>query len=266
MLRYVGAVIAFTIAVVLATDMSPIHCLLLVLLIWTPIHILGLIGQRVTKKRPKTDLTYREPPTDDRPIIPRFIPDETAKMDRARILIKYSDAEGRITQRIIRCEELNLEQEGLDVTPFAIEAFCELRGANRTFIIARIVKAWHLNGQEITDLEPFLISHTAIPREGDDYHPEPFHEEDLDGTEIKIFYTLPKNPKGGSVVLAATTASYVPVLADGEIVGKLDSISGHNAKNGAFRKVMMNRITNVCDPETGEVIDDLTAWVEAHQV
>lgn len=217
-------------------------------------------------QRAVIDQNYREPEPDRRPLLPRFVHDETAKMDGSRIIIDYCDANERTTQRVIRCGGLNLEQDGLDVTPFAIEAFCELRGAKRTFIICRIGTAWHLDGQEITDLEKFLISHTTIPREGDAYKPEPFHEEEIDGTEIKIFYTLPQNPRGRSVVLSVLTASYLPVLADGEVVGKLDSISGHNAKNGAFRKVMLDRITSVCDPETGEVIDDLAAWVEAHQV
>lgn len=218
--------------------------------------------------KPRTALEpdYREPDADSRSLHPRFVHDETAKMSGLRIIIEYSDASDRTTQRIIRCEGLNLEQDGLDVTPFAIEAFCELRGTRRTFIICRIDRAWHMNGEEITELEPFLISHAAIPREGDDYRAEPFEEEDVDGTEVKLFYTLPKNPRGGSAVLSVTTASYVPVLSDGEIVPQLDSVSGHNAKNGAFRKIMLSRITNACDPETGEVIDDLAAWVEAHQV
>lgn len=202
-----------------------------------------------------------------RPIIERVAFWNRHPMDGVRIRIAYVDAYGDRTERTIRCTELQYGQDRFEITPDRIHAHCELRDAERTFMIHQIEHFWEAQGREgrgreITDITPFLIEHTAIPRGDDPHFTSPFTDDFLlDDSQVTLFYSQRNRPDDGEVTLGLYCMT---VITDND--GKrVHSVSGKNLKTGANRTIRAERITNACDPETGEVIDDLLAFLMAHR-
>lgn len=283
-MRYVIVAVLLSTIAIMTLNMSPIHCILLVVLIWTPIHILGSIGNKIAGRRTETPLPPATEETQDtasiaadvppqitidtsRPIIERVAFWNRHPMDGCRLRIAYVDAYGDRTERTIRCTELQYGQDRFEITPDRIHAHCELRGEERTFRLHQIEHFWEAQGRtgrgrEITDIVPFLIEHTAIPRGDDAHFTSPFTDDFLlDGSQVTLFYSQRNRPEDGQVILGLYCMT---VITDND--GKrIYSVSGKNMKTGANRTIRGERITNACDPETGEVIDDLLAFAAAHR-
>ncbi|GBQ08050.1 hypothetical protein [Saccharibacter floricola] len=105
------------------------------------------------------------PEGDTRPLLPRHREDARTPMDGSRLTIFYTDAEGQATKRTIRCQELNYAQDGRTITPFLIEAYCELRREDRSFSPRRIARATLPDGTPVFDITAFLVAHTDLPRQ-----------------------------------------------------------------------------------------------------
>lgn len=104
------------------------------------------------------------PEGDTRPLLPRHRENARTPMDGSRLTIFYTDAEGQETKRTIRCQELGYHQDGGTITPFLIEAYCELRDEERTFTPRRIARATLPDGTPLFDITAFLVAHADFPR------------------------------------------------------------------------------------------------------
>lgn len=224
------------------------------------------VGERTTSLSPLRH---------DQPIKPRTGEGSSSQMDATSIRIVYTDRIGTKTKRTITLNQLRYDQYGCSVIPTHVEAYCSLRQDRRTFFVKSIDKAF--DGQtEISDLHSFLIQHARIPREGagsgtPSRTRAKLNKVLLDDPRIMVFcgYKNPdRRPTPYTLRLSSMKEATVGEEKDGASVETttIRTITGWDTEASQTRTVNYARIVSACDPDTGEIIEDLEAHLRSFRM
>ncbi|MDF7673514.1 hypothetical protein PT277_01680 [Acetobacteraceae bacterium ESL0709] len=184
------------------------------------------------------------------------------RMDRTEITILYSDRNGNITERTIELERLDYEQKGQTIYPRRITAYCHLRHDQRTFFPDNIMSA-EIEGVydiSITDLDQFLIEHTNIRRQtAQEQHLTIM----LDSPRVLLLCGYANPDRKPTSYVMQLSSMKVTVRNGTQII---DTVTGFCERIERDRNITFSRVISLCDPETGEVIEDPVSFLNARRV
>ncbi|MCX5620109.1 hypothetical protein [Bombella pollinis] len=237
------------------------------------------IQARVERKKeifPDASFSVGELGSDwDKPIKPRTGEGFSSQMDGTSIRITYTDRMGTRTKRTITLNRLRYDQYGCSVIPTHIEAYCSLRQDRRTFFVRSIDEAFD-GWNEIKSLHSFLIQHARIPRgeagsTASSRTRAKLKKVLLDDPRIMVFcgYKNPdRNPTPYTLRLSSMKEATVSEEKDGEIVETttIRTITGWDTEANQTRTVSYARIVSACDPDTGEIIEDLASHLRSFRM
>ncbi|WP_237442323.1 hypothetical protein [Saccharibacter sp. EH60] len=147
-----------------------------------------------------------------------------------------------------------------------IEAFIEEKKEWDSVDYTEILTATDLEtGETIDNLGLYLLGDNFKHYDPYARVPEPKHKRiALKDTPITLSFTQ-KGSAGREVTLIVKDMWTETDYPYGPEDTRLSSVSGINAKTNAERTIRAERITDAHDPETGEVIDDLLAFLETRR-